>query len=87
MRPVQAEELAGRSVCAAAGTPARIAKLCDIEALSLDRLELVVLDMQRDAKRRSILDIPETRKDWWELFGGHLSARLRTGETRLALVA
>lgn len=51
----------------------------------LDRLELVVLDLHKDVKKRSILDIPETRADWWELFKGHLSERVASGKTRLCL--
>ena len=39
-----------------------------MDALNLERVELIVLDVARDAKKRSILDIPETRRDWWELF-------------------
>lgn len=35
---------------------------------------------------RTILDIPETRADWWELFSKHLRPRLAAGQTKLALV-
>lgn len=41
----------------------RIKKLIDMEALSLKRLKLVVLDMQRDAKAFSLFTLPQVRLD------------------------
>ena len=35
---------------------------------------------------RSLLDIPETRADWWQLYERHLSAPLAEGRLRLVLV-
>ena len=43
-----------RSLC-------RIKKLIDIEALSLSRLKLVVLDMQKDAKSFNLFTLPQVR--------------------------
>ena len=43
------------------GTPNRVQKLVDAEALGLDRLRLVLIDMQPDVKKRTVLDIPEVR--------------------------
>lgn len=120
-----------RAVCVGAGTPNRLTRLAETEALSaqplnpstslchepfseswvrsnssfqwrranaaaaaivrsalsagLDRLEFVVLDLHRDVKKRSILDIPETRGDWWEFFKSHLNARISAGKTRLCM--
>ena len=45
----------------AVGTPNRVQKLVDAEALGLDRLRLVLIDMQPDVKKRTVLDIPEVR--------------------------
>ena len=45
----------------------------------------MVLDLDRDVKRRSLLDIPETRADWWAFFSAHLAPRLEAGACRLAL--
>lgn len=44
-----------------------------------------MIDLHRDVKKRSLLDIPETRADWWELFKGHLSKRVAEGKTQLCL--
>lgn len=39
----------------------RIKKLIDLEAMSLSRLQVVVLDMQRDAKSFSLFTLPQVR--------------------------
>ena len=82
----QAESLAEGPVCIAVGTPARIDKLLAMGALSLSRLRLLVLDVSRDAKLRCLLDIPETRRDTWQLWRGHLAARVTAGDTRVTLL-
>jgi hypothetical protein len=38
----------------------------------------------RAAACRTILDVPETRGDWWLLFSKHLRERLASGATKLA---
>jgi protein CMS1 len=48
-------------LCIAVGTPNRIDKLAGMEALQLSKLRLVLVDMQPDVKKRTLLDIPETR--------------------------
>jgi hypothetical protein len=82
----QAELLAAGPVCIAVGTPARIDKLLAMGALSLQRLRLLVLDVSRDAKLRCILDIPETRRDTWQLWRTHLAQRITKGDTRVTLL-
>ncbi|KAH0830508.1 U3-containing 90S pre-ribosomal complex subunit-domain containing protein [Lanmaoa asiatica] len=48
----------------AAGTPGRVGKLCETDALSVSQLSHIVLDISfRDAKNRNLLDIPETRDE------------------------
>ncbi|KAF9430327.1 cms1 ribosomal small subunit [Podila epigama] len=67
------------------GTPNRIEKLIEDGALHLDRLELVVLDCSRDAKRRTLLDIPEIRVDLFKMLGLEaLDDRFKSGNTQLA---
>lgn len=57
-----------------------------IGALHLDRLELVLLDCNRDMKRRTILDIQEIRVDLFKLLGlGDLEDRFKSGQTQLAI--
>ncbi|ESK93005.1 hypothetical protein Moror_8908 [Moniliophthora roreri MCA 2997] len=52
-------------VGAAVGTPGRLGKLlCDTDALSTSALTHIILDITfRDAKKRNLLDIPETRDE------------------------
>lgn len=82
----QAEQLGKGPVCIALGTPARLDRLLALGALDASHLQLVVLDCARDVKQRALLDIPETRGDWWALWHGHLAARVASGATKLALL-
>jgi len=52
-------------ICSAVGTPGRLGKLiCETDALTVSALSHIMLDVTfRDAKKRSLLDIPETRDE------------------------
>ncbi|KAI0670591.1 U3-containing 90S pre-ribosomal complex subunit-domain containing protein [Trametes maxima] len=52
-------------IAAAAGTPGRLGKLlCDTDALATTALTHIILDVSfRDAKTRTLMDIPETRSE------------------------
>ncbi|KAH9901174.1 U3-containing 90S pre-ribosomal complex subunit-domain containing protein [Cubamyces lactineus] len=52
-------------IAAAVGTPGRLGKLlCDTDALATTALTHIILDVSfRDAKKRTLLDIPETRSE------------------------
>ncbi|KAG6885069.1 hypothetical protein C0993_006148 [Termitomyces sp. T159_Od127] len=52
-------------VGAAVGTPGRIGKLlCETDALTVSALSHIILDVTwKDSKKRSLLDIPETRDE------------------------
>ncbi|KAK3145047.1 hypothetical protein QOZ80_4AG0321990 [Eleusine coracana subsp. coracana] len=67
----------------ACGTPSRIKKLIDMEALSLSRLKLVVLDMQRDAKSFTLFTLPQVSNEFWDLYKGYLDSKIQGGETRI----
>ncbi|KAJ1696970.1 hypothetical protein LUZ63_005482 [Rhynchospora breviuscula] len=69
----------------AAGTPSRIKKLIDMEALSLTRLKLVVLDMQRDAKAFSLFTLPQVSTEFWDLYKSHLEEKVTGGDSRICL--
>ena len=45
----------------ASGTPSRIKKLFDIEALGLSRLSVILLDIHTDVKGYSLLTLPQVR--------------------------
>eukprot|EP00873_Tetraselmis_striata_P008079 jgi/Tetstr1/428343/TSEL_018378.t1 len=66
-------------------TPNRLLKLLEMGALSLERLALVVLDVQADMKRMTVLDLRETRLDFSRLFAQALLPRLASGATKLCL--
>ncbi|KAF7791247.1 hypothetical protein EIP86_002261 [Pleurotus ostreatoroseus] len=74
---------------AAAGTPGRIGKLLERDALSTAALTHIIVDVShRDSKMRTVLDIPETRD---ELFRTVLGAPkvlqgLRQGKIQLVLL-
>lgn len=36
--------------------------------------------------RRTILDIPETRGDFWDFFSKHVTAGMAAGRTKIVLV-
>ncbi|KAF9586540.1 hypothetical protein BGW38_002537 [Lunasporangiospora selenospora] len=68
------------------GTPNRIEKLVSDGSLKLDRLELIVLDCHKDAKRRTILDIQEIRVDLFSMLDSEaIKERFASGHTQLAL--
>ncbi len=50
--PEQQKHLESSPVGIGCGTPNRVLKLADMDALKLDRLRLLVLDMKLDAKQR-----------------------------------
>ncbi|XP_066349629.1 uncharacterized protein [Miscanthus floridulus] len=67
----------------ACGTPSRINKLIDMEALSLSRLKLVVLDMQKDAKSFTLFTLPQVSNEFWDLYKGYLDPKIREGNMRI----
>lgn len=69
----------------ACGTPSRIKKLIDMEALGLSRLAVVVLDMHTDVKGYSLFSIPQIRDEFWELYTTHFHQRLLDGSLRICL--
>ncbi|KAK1682591.1 hypothetical protein QYE76_043439 [Lolium multiflorum] len=76
-------ELLKDRVNIACGTPSRIKKLIDMEALSLSRLKLVVLDMQRDPKSFNLFTLPQVSNEFWDLYKGYLGQKVREGDTRI----
>ncbi|GAB2230173.1 hypothetical protein Drorol1_Dr00014430 [Drosera rotundifolia] len=67
------------------GTPSRIKKLCEMEALGLLRLNVLILDMHSDAKGYSLFTLPQVRDEFWDLYKTYLHQRLVQGDTRICL--
>ncbi|ONM18305.1 DEAD-box helicase family protein [Zea mays] len=61
----------------------RIKKLIDMEALSLSRLKLVVLDMQKDAKSFTLFTLPQVSNEFWDLYKGYLDPKIREGNMKI----
>ncbi|KAF7978109.1 hypothetical protein HWV62_1522 [Athelia sp. TMB] len=76
-------------VGAAVGTPGRIGKLlCETDALSLPALTHIMLDVTfQDAKKRSLLDIPETRDEVFKtvLGGEKMREAIKEGKVQVVL--
>ncbi|KZT11479.1 uncharacterized protein LAESUDRAFT_642058 [Laetiporus sulphureus 93-53] len=77
-------------IAAAVGTPGRLGKLlCETDALSTSALTHVILDITyRDAKKRNLLDIPETRDEVFKdvLAAPEVLQGLKQGKIHLVLL-
>lgn len=69
----------------ACGTPNRIKKLIDMEALGLSRLAVIVLDMHTDVKGYSLFTLPQVREEFWDLYKSYIHQRLLEGGLRICL--
>ncbi|KAL3835038.1 hypothetical protein ACJIZ3_009774 [Penstemon smallii] len=69
----------------ASGTPNRIKKLIDMEALGLSRLAVIVLDMHTDVKGYSLFTLPQVRDELWDLYRSYFHQPLLDGKLRLCL--
>ncbi|KAL2506324.1 hypothetical protein Adt_21945 [Abeliophyllum distichum] len=69
----------------ACGTPSRIKKLIDMEALGLSRLAVIVLDMHTDVKGYSLFTLPQVRDEFWDLYKSYFHRRLLEGDFRICL--
>ncbi|KAF0688101.1 Aste57867_20262 [Aphanomyces stellatus] len=69
----------------AIGTPGRIKTLLEMKALSLECTTHVVLDMYRDSKNMSILELKDTAKDTVDCIREHMLPALASQSLSLAL--
>ncbi|XVE81096.1 hypothetical protein DITRI_Ditri15bG0035800 [Diplodiscus trichospermus] len=69
----------------ASGTPSRIKKLIDIEALGLSRLSVILLDIHTDIKGYSLLTLPQVRDEFWDLYKNYFHPHLSQGDLRICL--
>lgn len=69
----------------ASGTPSRIKKLIDVEALGLSRLQVLVLDMHPDVKGYSLFTLPQVRDEFWDLFKNYFYQPMIKGDLRICL--
>mmetsp|Transcript_45019 Transcript_45019/g.97101 ORF Transcript_45019/g.97101 Transcript_45019/m.97101 type:complete len:252 (-) Transcript_45019:365-1120(-) len=72
----------------AVATPGRLSRLLDDGHAKVAGMELVVVDLAMDLKQRDVLSLPETRRDFFQLFRSHLCGPLKEASAaapRLAL--
>jgi len=75
-------------VGAAVGTPGRIGKLlCETDALTISALSHIILDTSfRDAKNRTLFDIPETRNEVFKtVLGSEVLKAIQAGKVQVVL--
>ena len=76
--------LSTQNVPIAIGTPGRVKAIMDTDCSHLDQIRFIIIDVVRDAKLRSIFDIPETSKPLLDIiFRGKLDT-LSVGRAKLA---
>lgn len=69
----------------AVGTPGRIKKLLEVDALSLQHTTHVIIDMEKDKKTMTILELKDTAKEMVDLLQFYFIPKLREGRMKLAL--
>lgn len=81
----QAEQLEKIFFPVSVGTAGRVKKLLEMNALSLEHTTHVMIDMQKDKKQMTILELKDTSKEVMELLEFHLLARLNQQKMKLVL--
>ncbi|KAI9297847.1 hypothetical protein K502DRAFT_346635 [Neoconidiobolus thromboides FSU 785] len=82
--PEQKKFLESFSFTLGVGTPNRITKLIEMGYLDLSRLELVVIDLFKDAKNRNLFNIPECGKDFFDFHCASLSTLIKDNNVKVA---
>jgi protein CMS1 len=67
------------------GTPGRLKKLLEMDALSLEHTTHLVFDMQKDKKNMTVLDVKDTAKECMDLLQFYAIPRLNQDD-KLKLV-
>lgn len=69
----------------AGGTPSRIKKLIEIDALKLSRLSVLMLDMHKDAKGLTLFEVPQVSNEFWELYKAHFHQQVMLSKLQICL--
>jgi hypothetical protein len=75
--------LSTQSVPIAIGTPGRVKAIMDTDCSHLDQIRFIIIDVARDAKLRSIFDIPETSKPLLDIVFRVMLDALSVGRAKL----
>ncbi|XP_041475224.1 uncharacterized protein C3orf26 homolog [Lytechinus variegatus] len=82
----QVKYLESHRVQFAVATPHRVSSLLESGSFNVDDMKYVILDWNwRDAKLRRFVDIPELRKDLFDLLRKHLVPAANKGQLRFGL--
>ena len=81
----QTELLAKQFHPLAIGTPGRVKKLLEINALSLAHTTHLVIDMHRDSKNMTVLELKDTVKEVIDIVQFYALPRLNNGTLKLVL--
>jgi len=81
----QVSFLAQHHIRVAVGTPNRLNRLADLDALDLGGLQYVMIDTTRDAKGFNVFDVKQIKDDLFELYKNHIHERVDAGDTKLIL--
>ncbi|OWY98272.1 Ubiquitin-specific protease [Phytophthora megakarya] len=82
----QAKQLAGNYLPIAIGTPARVKKLLEMQALSLKHTTHVIFDMEKDKKQLTVLELKDTATEMVDLLQFHLIPQFNKEDNKTKLV-
>ncbi|KAL3663547.1 hypothetical protein V7S43_011434 [Phytophthora oleae] len=82
----QAKQLAGVYLPIAVGTPARVKKLLEMNALSLKHTTHVIFDMEKDKKQLTVLELKDTATEMVDLLQFYFIPQLNKEDSNLKLV-
>jgi hypothetical protein len=84
--PEQQKFLKDNAVDIAVGTPNRVEKLADLEdGLNLSRCKYLIIDMFATVKSFTILDMKETKVDFFNMYNKHFHKLVKSGQTKIIL--
>ncbi|ORE07893.1 hypothetical protein BCV72DRAFT_289805 [Rhizopus microsporus var. microsporus] len=67
------------------GTPNRLQVLVDQGHLKLDKLELVVIDTEKNPKKFNIFDLQEVRTDLFRFLGSYIAPLMKENKAKIGL--
>lgn len=82
----QAKQLASMYLPIAVGTPARVKKLLEMDALSLKHTTHVIFDMEKDKKQLTVLELKDTATEMVDLLQFYFIPQLNKEDSNMKIV-
>ncbi|KAG6606619.1 putative ubiquitin-specific protease [Phytophthora cinnamomi] len=82
----QAKQLASMYLPIAVGTPARVKKLLEMDALSLKHTTHVIFDMEKDKKQLTVLELNDTATEMVDLLQFYFIPQLNKQDSNMKIV-